>query len=67
MLRGRTRNGIKMDKKKYNEFADKYEIPTDKLDNFILLYNKPMLLKIISNLRNALNEMFSEMEEELEE
>ena len=56
-----------MDKKKYNEFADKYEIPTDKLDNFILLYNKPMLLKIISNLRNALNEMFSEMEEELEE
>lgn len=53
--------------KKYRQFANKYKIPDDELDGFIIQYNKPMLMELLSNLRDSINELLSEAEAEMEE
>ena len=53
--------------KKYREFINKYKIPEEEMDDFIIQTNKPVLLKIIANLKESINEILTEYEEELEE
>jgi hypothetical protein len=57
--------------KRYRNLINRYKIPEEELDGFIIEYNKPMLLELIKDVKTALMdaflEVFQDAEDELEE
>jgi len=51
----------------YRKFISKYKIPEEEMDGFIIQTNKPMLLELIANIRDAIEEVLEGAERELSE